>query len=282
MVRKVVIAAETAAARSSRHSPPVTSKKSSIRAKLNSENFNANTLIIKKYQNPDRHSTRTAQGQFCSVEKSTADGKKSPAKRIVKKKKLSPAKKSSDEGVRKIGEIYRQYKKSAGGADGGVVGLNGSIRATCLVRMLRALNIDGREILDFGAGDGRVLLAAIATGASKASGYELPENSAHRFVFNAVRTALSVSDSVALAPVAATSLPRADWIARDINNLQELPPDASCAYSFWVGMPLPTQEHILALCARSPSIDSIAVFRDRKWRKPEDGLSPIISLDVVI
>ena len=198
----------------------------------------------------------------------SADVSSAPAK--MSDSSLAP-KAMVDEEIKMVGDIYRHFKRCAGGADGAVVGLNGSIRATCLVRMLRALQVNGREVVDFGAGDGRVLLAALSGGASKASGYELPENEAHRFVFDAVRNALLAADAAASPRPAAGAWPRANWVARDINSVREIPSSASCVYSFWVGMPLPTQEHILALCARSPSVDSVAVFRDRKWRKPEEG-----------
>ena len=75
-----------------------------------------------------------------------------------------------------VGRIFRIYKKITGGADGSVAGLNGSIRPLDLVRILGALEIQGREFIDFGAGDGRVLLSAILGSATKASGYELPVN----------------------------------------------------------------------------------------------------------
>jgi len=65
---------------------------------------------------------------------------------------------------------------------------------------------------------------------------------------------------------------RVHWISKDINELAELPDGtASSAFSFWVGIPLTTQEKILSLCAASLSIRSVCVFRDSKWRAPEDG-----------
>ena len=67
---------------------------------------------------------------------------------------------SYKEGSRVVGRIFRIYKKITGGADGSVAGLNGSIRPLDLVRILGALEIQGREFIDFGAGDGRVLLSA--------------------------------------------------------------------------------------------------------------------------
>jgi hypothetical protein len=74
---------------------------------------------------------------------------------------------SYQEGSRVVGRIFRIYEKITGGADGSVAGLNGSIRP--LVRILRALEIQAREFIDFGAGDGRVLLPAILGSATKAS-----------------------------------------------------------------------------------------------------------------
>ena len=86
------------------------------------------------------------------------------------KKKLA----TSDEGVRAKQKIYRRMNKFSGGADGGVSGFNGSIRLNPLAKILRALFVNGNELVDFGAGSGRVLFSDVAVGASRAYGYELP------------------------------------------------------------------------------------------------------------
>jgi hypothetical protein len=135
--------------------------------------------------------------------------------------------------------------------------------------MLHALDINGREIVDFGAGDGRVLFAAMAAGASRAVGFELHENKAHKFVFDAVCKRLASANTVVLPNEVAWS--DAEWFPRDINFMREVPCSPHCVYTFWVGMPFETQERVLSLCARCPSIDAIAVFRDHKWPKPENG-----------
>ena len=149
---------------------------------------------------------------------------------------------------RVVGKFFRIYRKITGGADGSVAGLNGSIRPLDLVRILGALEIQGREFIDFGAGDGRVLVSAILGSATKASGYELPENRAHRTILHAVlRSIEKETDSGVEFFEAAVH-----WIGRDINRLLSIPScpsSQSCIYSFWVGMPLPTQEKILLLCA---------------------------------
>jgi hypothetical protein len=268
-------------ARAERRESPNTLPRTRSSAKLGriSEKSTANATSFQKSHTPDRSDARLGVQKLGLLNAAALELKKSQIKKISKPSHRITKTVMDDEAdaVKKVGEIYRQYKKCSGGADGGVVGLNGSIRATCLVRMLHALQISGRDVLDFGAGDGRVLLAAVATGATKATGFELPDNSAHRIVFEAVRKSLNGANGIASASAFSTAWPCADWLARDINNIRELPINSSCAYSFWVGMPLPTQEHILSLCARSPSIDSVAVFRDRKWRKPEDGQSPFHS-----
>ena len=56
------------------------------------------------------------------------------------------------------------------------MGVNGSIGLSCLDKVLVALQVNGREFIDFGAGDGRVLVASLLIGATSAYGYELPAN----------------------------------------------------------------------------------------------------------
>jgi predicted RNA methylase len=48
------------------------------------------------------------------------------------------------------------------------------------------MDIFGSNFVDAGAGNGVVMACAIAVGAGKATGYELPENDAHRFIFAAL------------------------------------------------------------------------------------------------
>ena len=174
---------------------------------------------------------------------------------FMAKRKLA----TSDEDVRAIQKIYRRMHKLSGGADGGVSGFNGSIRPDPLAKILRALIVNGNELVDFGAGTGRVLFSAVAMGASRAYGYELPANKGMKYVFDAaVRTSAS-QDCV-------------EWIGKDILSLTELNGSPSCAFSFWVGFPLPVQKHILQLCAENESVQTIAVFKDSKWTNYMHGM----------
>ena len=176
-----------------------------------------------------------------------------------------------DDGVQMIQKIYRQFKKITNGAEEGVAGFNGSIRPTPLARVLRALSVKGNELVDFGAGSGRVIFAAVAEGASRSYGFELPENKGMKNVF----------DSMVLAS-ANLAQDRVDWIGKDILDLNELNGSPSCAFSFWVGLPLPVQEHILWLCTETRSIRSIAVFKDRKWSHADQGFLNDLSSESLI
>ena len=186
--------------------------------------------------------------------------RKPKQKKLYSTSRAQPANASPcDIGVRTIQKIYSRFQKISDGADGGVSGINGSIRPKSLARVLRALSVKGNELVDFGAGAGRVLLAAVAEGASRSYGYELPENKGMKYVF----------DSMVISATLAQD--RVEWIGKDISVLNELNGRPSCAFSFWVGFPLPVQEHILQLCSETRSIQTIAVFKDAKWGHSDQG-----------
>ncbi len=83
--------------------------------------------------------------------------------------------------------IYRNYRKaSAGGADGGVIGFNGSVNPSTTVAIMRELDAAYETIFYFGTGDGKVLISASPAGAKKAVGVEYAENIGHKLIFDAV------------------------------------------------------------------------------------------------
>jgi hypothetical protein len=51
--------------------------------------------------------------------------------------------------------------------------------------------VDGGDFVDFGAGDGKPLAAALYLGASRVHGFELPQNSANKLIFDASMRAMS-------------------------------------------------------------------------------------------
>jgi hypothetical protein len=54
-----------------------------------------------------------------------------------------------------------------------------------------------------------------------------------------------------------------------------LPEGTEAVFTFWNGMELQTQIRILELCSSCKSLDSLIVFRDKDWRRPEDILEQL-------
>jgi hypothetical protein len=83
--------------------------------------------------------------------------------------------------------IFRLFRSaSAGGADFGVIGVNGSVNSSSARAILHELDAKNRTILDFGAGDGKFLICASVAGANHAIGIEFAENIGHKLLFDAV------------------------------------------------------------------------------------------------
>ena len=144
----------------------------------------------------------------------------------------------------------------------GVQGVSGSLRQGSLLKVLDALSTNGGHLVDFGCGFGRVLLAALAHGYHSATGWEFVENETQRVAFELTKAKFHTYSN-------------AYWIGQDILTLVptlELRGQVTSAYAFWVGFPKPVQLRILDLCRSAfTNICSVALFLDRKWRKPEQG-----------
>ena len=87
----------------------------------------------------------------------------------------------------RVRRAYREFNKATlGGCSGRFAGHDGSLAPIWLFRVLQFMGIIGNTVVDLGAGDGRVLASALACGADKVFGHELPENKACKYVFDAV------------------------------------------------------------------------------------------------
>jgi SAM-dependent methyltransferase len=159
-------------------------------------------------------------------------------------------------------QIFSMFQKLSDGCDGGVSGFGGSVQPSGLSKILEVLQVAGKRFLDLGAGDGCVLLAAAKVfHASHVCGVELPENDGTlKVVFDATLDKMWPQTNAHRKSVV--------WISADINKLEVIPGNAQCVYSFWVGMPLNTQENILDLCRKSGSVSVLVIFRDHKWPSP--------------
>ena len=129
-----------------------------------------------------------------------------------------------------IDMIHSLFKTvSGGGADGGSEGLSGSVCAKGYTMIFRHLGVDRKMVVDFGAGDGRMLLAAIAAGASEAIGYELPGNASRKYLFDAVQKRLKENFPEGFL------WDKAEWIGRSIDEVISLligPPLIHVSVSF--------------------------------------------------
>jgi hypothetical protein len=55
-------------------------------------------------------------------------------------------------------------------------------------------------------------------------------------------------------------------------QVAELPVGTQSVFSFWVGMDFLSQAQILDLCISCKTVHVLAVFQDRKWRNPQEGI----------
>jgi hypothetical protein len=194
-----------------------------------------------------------------------------------------------------VTRIYALCKTvTGGGASGSVAGIGGSVNPFGMVLLFQAMRLRGRNFVDLGAGDGRVLVAAVACGARRAWGCELPVNTGCIGVFLALLNITAERMPGILAAelpgtvmentprqVSSRFLPElsgqdiervgnckfslvlALWFLSFIPfwQMSQLQDSTECVFSFWVGHPIATQDHTLALCASCPTVDTLVVFK---------------------
>ena len=107
--------------------------------------------------------------------------------------------------------FLRVFESVTGGADGNVIGLNGSVNARSATNILNELEADGKIVFDFGAGEGRFLIAAICSGARNAIGVEFPENTGYKLVLDAVVYRIALTHNIVLEPC---------WIGQNIDEVR--------------------------------------------------------------
>ena len=87
--------------------------------------------------------------------------------------------------------VIRTFKRVSGGAHGNTRGFHGSLTALSLQKVFDAVDVYGKKFMDLGFGSGVVLAAALTSGASKAHGFELPDNQANQYIFHAAMRRIS-------------------------------------------------------------------------------------------
>jgi hypothetical protein len=118
-------------------------------------------------------------------------------------------------------QLYRIYSLVSDNAHGNTKGLTGSLNYSSLLLVLRALNItgQGRRLFDCGAADGKVLAAALILGSEGAHGYELPENSSNRYIFQSVMNRIAAHFELNRQAIDRTHLEFSD--IKNVSNFSE-------------------------------------------------------------
>jgi ribosomal protein L11 methylase PrmA len=94
-------------------------------------------------------------------------------------------------GLEKTKSVVRIFKSVSDGAHANTRGFHGSLTAYSLQKIFHEVDPYGRNFLDIGFGTGVVLAAALTSGAAKAHGFELPENQANQYIFQAAMRRIS-------------------------------------------------------------------------------------------
>ena len=189
--------------------------------------------------------------------------------------------------------ISKIIQKVTNGIAGNVDGFDGSVNATGAACILRSLRAKGRIFVDLGCGYGWMMAAAFGMGAVASVGIELPVNIGQMCIYEGVIKKMQEEK----AGFTCSFQQKHEFIHLDINEvfavtivlrlivlhsllvvvfcigqLPAMPCGSQCACAFWNGMGRKTQCAILRLCARCPTLEDIAVFRDPKnWTGYTEG-----------
>ena len=114
-----------------------------------------------------------------------------------------------------IRRVYAHFRKASDGCDGSTgFGFYGFLNVRSLFHIFQALGVRERKLVDLGAGDGKVLASAMRCNARSVVGYELPSNSAHKYIFDAVLRRIFSN------PIQYNQIkPMAQWLAKDIDQV---------------------------------------------------------------
>jgi hypothetical protein len=114
-----------------------------------------------------------------------------------------------------IRRVYAHFRKASDGCDGSTgFGFYGFLNVRSLFLIFQALGVRERKLVDLGAGDGKVLASAMRCNARSVVGYELPSNSAHKYIYDAVLRRIFPN------PIQHNQIkPMAQWLAKDIDKV---------------------------------------------------------------
>ena len=143
------------------------------------------------------------------------------AKRLKSRKCLKTARKSKVAvdwntltDVQKFNRVFAVFKSvTAGGADGGVRGVNGTVNGVSTKLIMDLLRVKGNVVCDVGAADGKFMVCAWLAGAQRVFGVEFAENIGYKMVLAAVVEKLKQEYNIEF---------NLDWIGGDIADVRSL------------------------------------------------------------
>jgi hypothetical protein len=80
--------------------------------------------------------------------------------------------------------VSRQFQSRSAEISANTIGLGGSLNWLSTRRMCQSLRIEGRTVMDMGAGDGQFMLSALVCRARKVLGIEHPQNHAQPLILS--------------------------------------------------------------------------------------------------
>ena len=84
-----------------------------------------------------------------------------------------------------VKRVYTIVRSVCDNAHGNIAGFYGTVTPHSLYKIFSELDVYGSNFVDCGAGKGIPMGAAVALGASRVYGFELPENKANKIIFEA-------------------------------------------------------------------------------------------------
>ena len=91
----------------------------------------------------------------------------------------------ANHGELRVQQVYSIVRTVCDNAHGNTAGFYGTVTPHSLYKIFSELDVYGCNFVDFGAGKGIPMGAAMALGASRVFGFELPENKANKMIFDA-------------------------------------------------------------------------------------------------
>lgn len=117
--------------------------------------------------------------------------------------------------VQKFNRVLAIYKSvTGGGADGSVVGVNGSVNAVSTKLLLDTLRVKGDVVCDLGAADGKFMVFAAIAGAQRVYGVEFAENTGYKMVLDAAVSRMNQEYEIEF---------NLKWIGGNIEDVRKFP-----------------------------------------------------------